>query len=287
VTYRIAVDVGGTFTDLALLGPDGVELDHKTGSTPDEPADGVVAGLGGLAAKAGLPLAGLLARTGVIVHGTTITTNALVTATGARTGLLATEGLRDVLLARQGARAEQFDSRSAPPPPLVPRHLIETVRERVDRTGEVTAPLDEEGVRRAARRFRDAGVEAVAVAFAFSYLNDAHERRAAGILAAELPGVFLSVSSRVAPEVRLYERTSTTVLNAYVGPVLRDHLDRLARRLADLGHTGRVLIVQSNGGVADLDRAAERAVNTLLSGPAGGPPPGARVVAELRVADAQ
>ncbi|MER6809491.1 hydantoinase/oxoprolinase family protein [Spirillospora sp. NPDC000708] len=286
MTYRIAVDVGGTFTDLALLGPDGVELDHKTGSTPDEPADGVVAGLGGLAEKAGLPLAGLLARTGVIVHGTTITTNALVTGTGARTGLLATEGLRDVLLARQGARAEQFESRSAPPAPLVPRHLIETVRERVDRTGEVTVPLDEEGVRRAARRFREAGVEAVAVAFAFSYLNDAHERRAAGILAAELPGTFLSVSSRVAPEVRLYERTSTAVLNAYVGPVLRDHLDRLARRLADLGHAGRVLIVQSNGGVVDLDRAAERAVDTLLSGPAGAPAAVARVVAEFGVPEA-
>ncbi|MFD0691915.1 hydantoinase/oxoprolinase family protein [Actinomadura fibrosa] len=283
---RVAIDVGGTFTDLALLGPDGVELHHKTGSTPSEPADGVVAGLRGLAAKAGLPLAGLLARTGVLVHGTTITTNALVTGTGARTGLLTTEGLRDVLLARQGSRADQFDSRSAPPPPLVPRYLIETVRERVDRDGQVATPLDEDGVRAAARRLRAAGVESVAVSFAFSYLNDAHERRAAEILAAELPGAFLSVSSRVAPEVRLYERTSTTALNAYVGPVLRDHLDRLARRLADLGYAGRVLVVQSNGGVAALEEAAERAVHTLLSGPAGAPAAVAGLVAELGVRDA-
>ncbi|WP_242887692.1 hydantoinase/oxoprolinase family protein [Actinomadura litoris] len=284
--YRVAADVGGTFTDLALLGPDGMELDHKTGSTPSEPADGLVTGLGGLAAKAGLPLRALLGRTGVIVHGTTITTNALVTGTGARTGLLTTHGLRDVLLARQGARADQFDSRSAPPPPLVPRRLIETARERLDRTGEVATPLDEDGVLRAARRFREAGVASVAVCFAFSYLNDAHERRAAEILAAELPGVFLSVSSRVAPEVRLFERTSTAVLNAYVGPVLRDHLDRLAGRLAALGFTGPVLIVQSNGGVVPLERAAERAVNTLLSGPAGAPAAVADVVAELGVPEA-
>ncbi|MFB9833105.1 hydantoinase/oxoprolinase N-terminal domain-containing protein, partial [Actinoallomurus acaciae] len=286
MTYRIAVDVGGTFTDLALLGPDGVELDHKAGSTPAEPADGLVAGLGGLAEKAGLPLAELLGRTDVIVHGTTITTNALVTGTGARTGLVTTEGLRDVLLARQGSRADQFDFRSAPPPPLVPRHLIETVRERMDRTGEVATPLDEDGVRRAARHLRAAGVESVAVSFVFSYLNDAHERRAAEILAAELPGVFLSVSSQVAPEVRLFERTSTTALNAYVGPLLRDHLDRLARRLTALGYAGQVLIVQSNGGVVDAARAAERAVNTLLSGPAGAPAAVAGVVAELGVPEA-
>ncbi|MBW8481259.1 hydantoinase/oxoprolinase family protein [Actinomadura parmotrematis] len=286
MTHRIAVDVGGTFTDLALLGPDGVELVHKTGSTPAEPSDGLVAGLGGLAAKAGLPLAGLLARTDALVHGTTITTNALVTGTGARTGLLATEGLRDVLLARQGSRADQFDSRTAPPPPLVPRHLIETVAGRLDRTGAEAVPLDEDGVRRAARRFRAAGVEAVAVCFVFSYLDGGHERRAAEILAAELPGVFLSVSSRVAPEVRLYERTSTTVLNAYVGPVLRAHLDRLSGRLAGLGYTGRVLVVQSNGGVADMERAAERAVGTLLSGPAGAPAAVAAVTAELGVPDA-
>ncbi|WP_207400556.1 hydantoinase/oxoprolinase family protein [Actinomadura roseirufa] len=286
MTYRIAIDVGGTFTDLALLGPDGVELDHKTGSTPHDPAEGVVAGLTALAGRAGLSLTDLLRRTGTIVHGTTVTTNALVTGTGARTGLLTTEGLRDVLLARQGHRAGQFDSRSSPAPPLVPRHLIETVRERVDSTGAVATPLDEQSVRSAARRLRGAGVESVAVSFAFSYLNDAHERRTAEILAAELPDVPLSLSSRVAPEVRLFERTSTTVLNAYVDPVLRDHLGRLARRLEALGHTGRVLIVQSNGGVVGLADAAGRAVHTLLSGPAGAPAAVADVVAELGVAEA-
>ncbi|XVQ06675.1 hydantoinase/oxoprolinase family protein [Spirillospora sp. CA-255316] len=286
VSYRIAVDVGGTFTDLVLLGPDGVELDHKTSSTPDDPADGFVTGLGALAAKAGLPLAELLRRTEVIVHGTTITTNALVTGGGARAGLLTTEGFRDVLLARQGSRADQFASRSAPPPPLVPRHLIETVRERVDRTGAVTVALDEDGVRRAARHFRAAGVEAVAVSFVFSYLDDTHERRAAEILAAELPGAFLSVSSQVVPEVRMFERTSTTVLNAYVGPILRDHLDRLADRLAGLGYSGRVLIVQSNGGVVGLAEAAGRAVHTLLSGPAGAPAAVAGIVGELGVHEA-
>ncbi|WP_410631054.1 hydantoinase/oxoprolinase family protein [Amycolatopsis sp. cmx-4-83] len=286
MSYRIAVDVGGTFTDVALLGSDGVELAHKTGSTPDDPAAGVAAGLTAIAAKAGLPLGELLRQTEVIVHGTTVTTNALVTGNGARTGLLTTRGFRDVLLARQGARADQFASRTAPPPPLVPRYLIETARERVDRDGVVTTPLDEDDVRSAARRFREAGVEAVAVSFVFSYLHDEHERRAAEILAAELPGVFLSVSSRVAPEVRLFERTSTTALNAYVGPVLRAHLDRLADRLAGLGYSGRVVIVQSHGGVVSLERAAEGAVRTLLSGPAGAPAAVAGIAAALGVPEA-
>ncbi|MCK9901942.1 hydantoinase/oxoprolinase family protein [Frankia sp. Cpl3] len=281
VGYRIAVDVGGTFTDLVLRRPDGTQLVHKTSSTPEDPTVGFVAGLHALAAAEGREVRDLLAGTDLLVHGTTITTNALLTGTGARTGLLTTEGLRDVILARQGSRDDQFASKAAPPPPLVPRHLIETVRERVDSTGTVVTPLYEQDVRRAAGRFRAAGVEAVAVSFLFSYLAPDHERRAAEILEAELPGVFVTASCRLVPEVRLFERTTTTALNAYVGPILRGYTERLARRLADLGYRRPVLVLQSNGGVVSLPRAAERAVETLLSGPAGGPAAVAPVLAAL------
>ncbi|WP_018505739.1 hydantoinase/oxoprolinase family protein [Parafrankia discariae] len=279
--YRIAVDVGGTFTDLVLRRPDGTEAVHKTSSVPRNPAQAVVAGLTALAAAEGLAPHELLGRTGTLVHGTTITTNALLTGTGARTGLVTTAGLRDVLPARQGSREDQFASKSAPPPPLVPRHLVLPVRERVDRTGRVVTPLDESDVRRAAGRLRAAEVEAVAVSFVFSYLFAGHERRAAAILARELPGVFVTTASRLVPQVRMFERTTTTALNAYVGPVLRDYLDGLARRLAELGYRGRVLIMQSNGGVVGLEQATGRAVETLLSGPAGAPAAVAETVRAL------
>lgn len=279
--YRIAVDVGGTFTDLVLRRPDGTEAVHKTSSTPRDPARAVVAGLTALAAAEGLAPHELLGRTETIIHGTTITTNALIAGSGARTGLVTTAGLRDVLSARQGSREDQFASKAAPPPPLVPRRLVIPVRERVDRTGAVVTPLDESDVRRAGGLLRAAGVEAVAVSFVFSYLFDGHERRAAAILEQELPGVFVTTASRLVPQVRMYERTTTTALNAYVGPVLRDYLDGLARRLAELGYRGRVLIMQSNGGVVGLEQAADRAVETLLSGPAGAPAAVAEIVRAL------
>lgn len=279
--YRVAVDVGGTFTDLVLRRPDGTEAVHKTSSTPGDPAQAVVAGLIALAAAERLAPHELLGRTETIVHGTTITTNALITGSGACTGLVTTAGLRDVLPARQGSREDQFASKSAPPPPLVPRRLVIPVRERVDRTGAVVTPLDESDVRRAAGRLRAARVEAVAVSFVFSYLFDGHERQAAAILAQELPGVFVTTASRLVPQVRMFERTTTTALNAYVGPVLRDYLDGLADRLAELGYGGRVLIMQSNGGVVGLEQAADRAVETLLSGPAGAPAAVAEIVRTL------
>ncbi|EFC82760.1 hydantoinase/oxoprolinase family protein [Parafrankia sp. EUN1f] len=284
--YRIAVDVGGTFTDLVLRRPDGGEVIHKTSSTPADPTDGFVAGLRGLATAEGLDPGTLLGRTDLIVHGTTITTNALITGRHARTGLLTTDGLRDVILARQGSREDQFDSRARPLPHLVPRHLIRTVRGRVDRTGTVVTPLAEVDVRAAARWFAESGVDAVAVSFVFSFLNDAHERRAGEILAEELPGVFVTLAAGLVPEVRLFERTTTAVLNACVGPVLRDYLDRLARRLAGLGYRRPVLLVQSAGGVISLDGAAQRPVETLLSGPAAAPAATARIVRALGVTDA-
>jgi N-methylhydantoinase A len=281
--FRIAVDVGGTFTDLVLAGPGLGERAYKTSSTPKDPSDGFFTGLGLIARDLALSVTDLLADTSAIVHGTTITTNALLTSAGAVTGLVTTQGFRDVLLMRQGHRERQFDSKRSPRPPLVPRYRTLTVPERIDRTGSVTLRLDEVALRSVAGRLRDEGVEAIAITFLFSFFNSDHERRAAEILAEELPGVFITQSAEIAPEVRLYERTSTTVLNAYVGPVLSSYLARLEERLAQHHYDGPVLIMQSNGGVIALHAASEFAVNTLLSGPAGGPVASASIVEPIGI----
>ncbi|MCW3063241.1 MAG: N-methylhydantoinase A/acetone carboxylase, beta subunit [Solirubrobacterales bacterium] len=276
--YRLAVDVGGTFTDFVLSG-DGVgERTYKASSTPSDPSDGVLAGLEAIAEDLGLDIEELARRIGVIVHGTTITTNALLTRTGAVTGLIATDGFRDTLLLRQGRRERQWDSKAPPPAHLVPRERIRTVGGRIDRHGREATPLSEPDVRAAASAFRGGGVEAVAVSLLFSFLNDGHERRVAEILAEELPGRFVSLSFDIAPQIRLYERTSTTVVSAHVGPILRDYLDRLRARLADVGFGGSLQVMQSNGGLASADIVTAQAVTTLLSGPAGGPVASARTV---------
>ena len=276
-SLRLAVDIGGTFTDLVLQDRQGRERLYKTSSTPADPSEGLLEGLRLIALENGLSVRDLLSRIDAIQHGTTITTNALLTRNIAVTGLLTTGGFRDILLARQGERESQFDSKVSPPPPLVPRHLIVPVPERVDRHGRVTVPLDADSVRRAAERFGQAGVEAVAVGFLFSFFNPENEERAAEILTAALPGVFISVSSRVAPEVRFYERLSTTVLNATVGPILHTYLEHLSAKLEALDYRKPVFIMQSNGGVVSLRSASQRAVSTLLSGPAGGPAAASRL----------
>ncbi|MGD9696241.1 MAG: hydantoinase/oxoprolinase family protein [Thermoleophilia bacterium] len=278
--FRLAIDVGGTFTDFVLF--DGKrEREYKSSSTPRDPSDGVVAGLELIAGDLGLTVAELLGRTGVIVHGTTITTNALLTRTGARTGLIQTEGFRDTLLLRQGRRERQWDSRTPAPEHLVPRERILTVAGRIDRDGAEVEPLSERDVRVAARAFREDGVTAVGVCLLFSFLNPSHERRVCEILARELPEAFVSLSYDIAPQIRLYERTSTTVANAYVGPILRTYLARLRERLASYGYAGALQVMQSNGGLAAVDVVADKAVTTLLSGPAGGPVASARIAAPV------
>ncbi|MCW3101280.1 MAG: hypothetical protein JWL77_6898 [Chthonomonadaceae bacterium] len=280
--YRLAIDVGGTFTDFVLF--DGErERTYKASSTPDDPSSGVVAGLRLIAADLRLDVRQLVAATGVIVHGTTITTNALVTRIGARVGLLATEGFRDTLLLRQSRREAQWDSKTPPPSHLVPRERIHTVGGRIDRDGNAAVPLVEEHVRAAAAAWRADGVTAIAVSLLFSFLDARHERRAAAILAEELPDAFLSLSHDIAPQIRLYERTSTTVVNAFVGPILRDYLTRLQERLSALGFAGSLQVMQSNGGLAAAEVVTRHAVTTLLSGPAGGPVASARIVAPVDV----
>ena len=206
-----------------------------------------------------------------IVHGTTVTTNAVLTRGGASTGLLTTEGVRDALEMRRGIREEQYNNRLRNVVPLVRRWLRRPVRGRIGPRGEEIVPLSVEDVRDAARLLRQEGVRSVAVCFMNAFANPEHERAAAEIVRAEVPGAYLSVSSEVLPSIRFYNRVSTTVLNAYVGPVLGAYMGSLASRLEEAGFGGVLLVMQSNGGVALPDVTVKRAAAPLLSGPAAGP----------------
>ncbi|MCZ7681265.1 MAG: hydantoinase/oxoprolinase family protein [Sandaracinaceae bacterium] len=220
-------------------------------------------------------------RVRTIVHGTTVTTNAVLTRGGARTGLVTTAGVRDALEMRRGIREEQYDNRYLNVEPLVPRNLRIGVRGRLDAQGAELEPLSLEDVREAARALSAAGVEAVAVCFMNSFAGGAHERAAAGVIAAAMPEAYVSVSSEVLPLIRFYDRVSTTALDAYTGPVLSRYLGSLARRLAEAGFGGVLLVMQSNGGVALADVVARRPATTLLSGPAAGPRAGLAYVEPL------
>lgn len=271
MTYTIGIDVGGTFTDFLLKDGKGEGRIFKVLSTPDDPSDAVFAGLEEIAAATGHALPDFLQQVERIVHGTTVTTNAVLTGRTVPTGLLTTHGFRDALQMRRGVREELYNNKYLAPEPLVPRWLRRPVRGRLDHSGAEEAPLALEDVDAAADLFRDAGVEAAAICFMHAYANDAHERAAAARLRELMPELYVSVSSEVLPQVRFYERTSTTVLNAAVGPILKRYLDRLTARLDDAGFAGALLIMQSNGGVCAPEVAAERAATTLLSGPAAGP----------------
>ena len=268
--YRIGVDIGGTFIDLMVSGG-GRRLLCKTLSDPEDRAGALLAGLALASEELGLTLRELLARTERIIHGSTIATNALLTRNGARTALLTTAGFRDVLNMRRGVRSDLYDPKQSPPDPLIPRQRIHPVAERIDSDGAVLEPLDGDSVNRAVAEIRRAGMESVAVGLVFAFANDSHERAVAARLREALPEVHVSLSSEVLPEVRLYERLSTTAVNAYVTPVLATYLESLERRLGDNGFRGRLLVMQSSGGVMGLEPATRFGVRSVLSGPAAGP----------------
>jgi N-methylhydantoinase A len=270
MAIRIGVDVGGTFTDFIEIGADDALTIVKVPTVPSSPAEGVLDGLKQLAERRG-GLEAYLAGVDTIVHGTTITTNAVLTRRYAKTGYITTKGFRDILNSRRGIKRNAFTAKEAPPEPIVPQYLVRTVVERVDKTGAVIEPLNEADVMSAATHFRAEGVEAVAVCTMFSFLNPAHERRIRELLAAELRGVYVTLSSEVLPQARFYERGSTTVFNACVGPLLRSYIDDLLARLGEAGFKGRFLTMQSNGGVMSPEVVRDFAANTLLSGPASGP----------------
>ncbi len=268
---RIGVDVGGTFTDFLVVDDDdGVSSVYKTSTTPADPSIGFFRGLEKVAKARQISVSDLLQQVEGIVHGTTITTNAALTGEGVKTGFITTAGFRDILNLRRGLKERQF-AKYAQPADLVPRHLIRTVSERVNVDGEVVEPLHEDDVREAAAYFREQEVEAVAVSLLWSFRNPVNERRVGEILAEELPGIYISLSIEILPQIRVYERNSTTALNAYVGPVLTRYLEQLLQKLASDKFAGNLLIMQSNGGVMSPEVAQRFASNTLLSGPAGAP----------------
>ena len=267
---RIGIDVGGTFTDVVLVDDVTGQIHYaKTSTTPGNLADGVLAGIEKVLAIAKKSIDDLA----YIVHGTTIGTNALIERTGARTGLITTEGFVDVLEIGRCQRPKEgmYDLSVDNPPPLVPRDLRRPVKERIDRDGTVVTPLDEGTAEAAVDVLRAGRVEAIAVSLLWSFVNPVHERRLADIIARRFPGVPVSLSSTVAPEFREFERTSTTVLNAYLQPVTAAYLDSLSARLArQYGRELDVRIMQASGGSMTIRDARERAVNMVNSGPAGG-----------------
>jgi N-methylhydantoinase A len=278
-TYKIGIDVGGTFTDLFLWTSEGKAEMFKVLSTPDDPSVGVLSGLEAIASARDISLRELAGQVTTIVHGTTVTTNAVLTRGGAKTGLLTTEGVRDALEMRRGIREEQYNNRFTNVVPLVPRYLRMPVEGRLDYRGKELSPLDEGGVLAAIRHMHGEEVGAVAICMMNSFANPVHEQKAAEIIRAALPDAYLSISSEVLPLVRFYNRVSTTVLNAYVGPVLGRYIASLMEKLSETGFGGVLLIMQSNGGVALPEVTLKWPATTLLSGPAGGPVAAAAVAA--------
>jgi N-methylhydantoinase A len=270
MTFTIGIDVGGTYTDLVAIDETGATAFAKSPSTPADQSVGVMDGLDGLARRLELSSAQMLAATDRIVHGTTVATNALLERKGTKVALLTTEGHRDVVEMREGLKGDRYDLRTPPPEPLVPRELRFAVRERLKADGAIAIALDHQSLGEAIAAIKRAGATSVAVCFLHSYLNPIHELAAAERLARELPGVSISRSSDVLPQIKEYERVSTTIVNAYVGPLVRHYLTKLEQRLVEAGFKGSLFIVLSHGGMAPVEEAGRLAAGTVLSGPAGG-----------------
>jgi N-methylhydantoinase A len=268
--YRIGIDVGGTFTDLVAVDDSGKAALAKVPSTPADPSIGVLDGLQLLANTLGIELAALLAETDRIVHGTTVATNALLEHKGAKVGLLTTEGHRDVVEMREGLKDDRYNLRLPPPEQLVDRRLLLGVRERMRPDGRIETPLDAASLDRAIEVLQGERVEAVAVCYLHAWRDLRHERASREAVKRGLPGAYVSLSSDVLPQIKEFERVSTTIVNAYVGPALSRYLERLEQHLAEAGYAGPTLIIQSHGGVAPIDEASRLAAGAVLSGPAGG-----------------
>ena len=265
--YRVGVDIGGTFTDFALFDARGAKMSvHKRLTTPHDPSEAVTEGIDALLARDGVAIA----EVSDVVHGTTLVTNAVIERRGAVTGMLATAGFSDILDMGFERRYDLFDLRVKYPPPLVPRRLRLEVAERMRFDGSIEIPLDEAAVGSAARQFRELGVAAVAVCFLHSYANPAHEARAAQILREAAPDLFVSASADVFPNMREFERWTTTTVNAFTQPMFDRYLERLEQGLASRGFRGQLYIMASSGGTLTADTARRFPVRALESGPAAG-----------------
>ncbi len=267
MVWTIGVDVGGTFTDFyAYESESGRVALGKRASTPDDPAHAVLDGLRDLVSRHGIPLA----RVARLSHGTTVGTNALIQRRGGRLALVTTQGFRDLLEIGRQTRPHMFDLHRDYPPPLVPRERRLEIRERIGADGDVQVPLDEAALADAAAAVAQADVDACAVCLLFSFLNSAHEQAVAEALRRAAPQLYLSLSCEVQPEFREYERFSTTVLNAYLQPVMTRYLSNLESGLSALAANARVGINQSSGGLMSPERARRFPIRTALSGPAAG-----------------
>ena len=262
---RLAVDIGGTFTDLALE-VDGIRTTAKVLTTPATPERGVMDGFRTIIAAAGVAPSDIE----LIIHGTTLATNAVIERKGARTALITTEGFRDVIAMGNESRYDQYDLNIVLPEPLVPRYLRLTVPERLDNTGTVLRPLDEAAVRALIPLLRQECVESIAVGLLHAFVNPAHERRIAAILHEALPDVPVSLSSEVSPEMREWERFSTTVANAYVQPMMASYLRRLEAGLHAAGAVAPLFLMMSGGGLTTIETACRFPIRLVESGPAGG-----------------
>jgi N-methylhydantoinase A len=270
---RLAVDVGGTFTDFVLLDDDSGEVQiEKVPSGAEDPGSRILQGIELLGIQPGM--------LSTIVHGATVAINAMIQGRGAKVGLITTEGFRDVLELGRGNRAEMYNLYYDQPKPLVPRHLRVEAPERINFKGEVLLPLDEEATRKAVGRLKEKGVEAIAVCLIHAYANPLHELKVREIIAQEYPGTLVSLSHEVAGQWYEYERTSTVVVNSYLVPTMDRYLGGIDEHLQAGGFDGRLSIMQSTGGVMTVNEARAYPVRTLQSGPAGG------VIGSARLAEA-
>jgi len=267
-TMRIGIDVGGTFTDFVFMDDKGKFNYAKTPTTHKDLAMGVLNGVTDVLQISGQSLQ----ATDSIIHGTTIGTNAIVEGKGSKGGLLTTKGFEDVLEIRRVARPKDaaYDFEVDNPPPLVPRYLRKGIIERINSKGEIVIPLDEDSVRNAVEFFKELGIEAITISLLFSFLNPIHEKRVAEICQEIYSEARLSLSSEICPEFREYERTCTTVMNSYLGPVIAEYMDNLINRLNTKYGKVNLHIMQSNGGYMSVEMAETHAANLINSGPAAG-----------------
>ena len=266
--------MGGTFTDFVLISESGETRIHKTLSTPEDPSEGVLQGIGELAGMLGVGLAQLAGQIVTFVHGTTVATNALLTLRGAKTALITTRGFRDALEMRRGIREEQYNNHCRNVVPLIPRYLRLTVDERIDSQGRVLTPLRQQDLDPLIEFIRKEEVGAVAICFLNAYKNSIHEELTSSYLREHYPSGFITASVEVLPSIRFYERISTTAVNAFIGPIVVQYIDNLTKKLDAIGFKGSLLLMQSNGGVVTPEYVKLSPASMVLSGPAAAPTAG-------------
>ncbi len=267
-TFRLGVDVGGTFTDMVVVDNSGRIVVHKVPTVPADPARGVLAAVEAAAVAEGVDATTFLGRVTLFAHGSTIATNTVLEGKGAKVGMITTEGFRDSVEIRRGQRENPWDHRTPYAPVLVPRYLRLPVAGRIDRNGNELTPLAEGDVANAAAAFAEEGVQSVAISLFNSYVNPVHEERVAALTQAALPDVSVTQSAKVAAIIGEYERGSTAVLNAYVAPRTVGYLRALNTRLAELGLGVPLLLIQNNGGAVSVEQITDKPAALLLSGPA-------------------